>query len=222
MILILLGPPGVGKGTQAKLIAKKFNIRHLSTGDILRSAVATGSALGKKVNDYLQKGNLVPDDVMVEVIAEELGRPLHRNGFILDGFPRTIAQAEALEKILARLNLSIDAVLNFEADESELIRRLSRRRMCRRCQSIFNLDLDSASGKNNAAVCPRCGGELYQRDDDKEETVKNRLKVYIASTAPLQDFYAKKNLLITLHGEGKIDQIFENIIGLLAKHHEKR
>lgn len=219
MILILLGPPGVGKGTQAKLIAKKFNIPHLSTGDILRSAVATGSALGKKVDDYLQKGNLVPDDVMVEVIAEELGRPTYRNGFVLDGFPRTILQAEALEKILTRLNLSIDAVLNFEADESELIRRLSRRRMCRSCQSIFNLE--PASGTNNAPVCPRCGGELYQRDDDKEETVRNRLKVYQASTAPLQEFYAKKNLLITVRGEGEIEQIFENIVRLLAMHHEK-
>jgi len=219
MILILLGPPGAGKGTQAKLLEQRFHIPHVSTGDILRAAVADGTPLGKKADEYLQKGELVPDTIMVEIVAEELAKSQYRNGFILDGFPRTITQAVALEKILEKMNLKIDAVLSFEADEAELIRRLSCRRMCRNCHSIFSLDLDDVK---DPAICPRCGGELYQRDDDKEETVRNRLRVYNASTAPLKEFYAQRGLLTTVNGVGEIQGIFETIVSRLGKRDEDR
>lgn len=218
MILILLGPPGVGKGTQAKLLAKKFHIPHLSTGDILRAAVAARSTLGKKANEYLQHGTLVPDDVMIEVIAEELSQPLYKKGFILDGFPRTLAQAEALETLFQRLNVKLDAVLTLEAEEAELIRRLSRRRMCRNCHSIFNLDLDKLS---DTAVCPRCKSKLYLREDDREETIRNRLKVYRRMTAPLRDFYAKRQLLITINGVGAVQKILDDIVFHITKYNEK-
>jgi adenylate kinase len=219
MILILLGPPGVGKGTQAKLLAKNFDIPHVSTGDILRAAVSSGSPLGKKANDYLQKGELVPDDIMIGVVGEELARPMYERGFILDGFPRTIAQAEALEAIFRRMNVKLDAVLSIEADENELALRLSRRRMCRNCRSIFNLETDKLA---NPIVCPRCGGELYQRDDDKEETIRNRLEVHRRLTSPLRDYYVKKNLLIPVKGVGEIEKIHKNILSLLANRHGKR
>ncbi len=218
MVIIFLGPPGVGKGTQAKLLAERFHIPHVSTGEILRAAVGSESTLGKKADEYLQRGDLVPDDIMVEVVGDELARPMYNNGFILDGFPRTIAQAEALDQLFQRLNISIDAVLSLEADEKELIRRLSRRRMCRNCRSIFNLDLDEIS---DPAVCPRCGGELYQRDDDKEETIKNRFKVHSLVTDPLRDYYSKRNLLLSIHGVGEIRSIYEHIVACLAKQNEK-
>lgn len=219
MILILMGPPGGGKGTQAKLLAKKFHIPHVSTGDILRAAVASGSALGEKADSYLQNGDLVPDDIMAEVVTEELARPPYSRGFILDGFPRTIAQAEALEKLLPRMNARVDAVLNLEADEVEIIRRLSRRRMCRNCHSIFNLDLDNVP---NPAICPRCGGELYQREDDEEETIRHRMKVYNEVTAPLKNFYAKRRLLYTVNGVGEVEEIFNYILSLVNKYDGKK
>ena len=218
MILILLGPPGVGKGTQAKLLAKEFDVPHLSTGDILRSAVSSGSPLGKRADDYLQRGELVPDDIMIGVVGEELGRPIYNRGFILDGFPRTMAQAEALETIFRRMNVTLDAVLSIEADETELALRLSRRRMCRDCRSIFNLETDTITNPN---VCPRCGGELYQRDDDKEETIRNRLAVHQRLTSPLRDYYVKRNLLIPVEGAGEIESIHKEILSLLANRHEK-
>ena len=218
MVIIFLGPPGVGKGTQAKLLAGKFGIPHVSAGEILRSAVSSGSTRGKKADEYLQRGDLVPDDIMVEVVGEELTGPMYSNGFILDGFPRTIAQAEALDLLFQRLKISIDAVLSLEADEKELIRRLSRRRMCRNCGSIFNLDLDEVS---DPAVCPRCGGELYQRDDDKEETIRNRFRVYILVTDMLRDYYSRKGLLIPIHGVGEIRTIFEEIVTRLSRQNAK-
>jgi len=219
MILILLGPPGVGKGTQAKLLAKEFDIPHISTGDILRAAVSSGSPLGKRADDYLRRGELVPDDVMIGVVGEELNRPIYKRGFILDGFPRTIAQAEALDEIFRRMNVTLNAVLDLEGDEKELILRLSSRRVCRNCHSIFNLETDKITNPN---VCPRCGGELYQRDDDKEETIRNRLEVYRRLTAPLRDYYVKKNLLIAVDGVGEINNIHRNIVSLLANRHGKR
>jgi adenylate kinase len=219
MILILLGPPGVGKGTQAKLLAKEFGVPHLSTGDILRSAVSSGSPLGKRADDYLKRGELVPDDIMIGVVGEELSRPIYNRGFILDGFPRTMAQAEALETIFRRMNVTLDAVLSIEADETELALRLSRRRMCRDCRSIFNLETDTITNPN---VCPRCGGELYQRDDDKEETIRNRLAVHQRLTSPLRDYYVKRNLLIPVDGAGEIEGVHKNILFLLADRHEER
>jgi adenylate kinase len=218
MVLIFLGPPGVGKGTQATLLAERFGIPHVSTGEILRSAVSSGSALGKKAADFLQRGDLVPDDIMVNVVGEELIKPKYSSGFILDGFPRTIAQAMALDELFRRLDISIDAVLSLEAEEKELIRRLSRRRMCRNCGAIFNLDLDEVS---DPAVCPLCGGELYQRDDDKEETIKNRFKVHRLVTEPLRDYYSRRGLLIPIDGVGEIHSIFEGIVARLSKQNAK-
>jgi adenylate kinase len=219
MILILLGPPGIGKGTQAKLLAKRFGIPHVSTGDILRAAVSSGSPLGKKASDYLQKGELVPDELMIGVVGEELTGPAYKRGFILDGFPRTIAQAEALDLILGRANVTLDAVLSFEGDEAELVRRLTLRRMCRSCHSIFNIDTDKVL---ESGVCPKCGGELYQREDDKEETVRNRLLVYERLTLPLRAYYAKTKLLITVDGIGEIESIHKKILALLANSHENK
>ena len=219
MIMILLGPPGIGKGTQAKLLAKKFGIPHVSTGDILRDAVSSGSQLGKETDDYLQKGELVPDDVMIGVVGEVLTGPPYKRGFILDGFPRTIAQAEALEVILKRNDSTLDAVLSFEGNKADLVRRLTRRRLCRNCHSIFNLDTDKIQ---NPGVCPRCGGELYQREDDKEQTVRNRLRVYERLTSPLREYYAKRKLLINVHGAGEIESIHKKILALLANSNEKK
>jgi adenylate kinase len=219
MILILLGPPGVGKGTQAKLLGKKFDIPHVSTGDMLRAAVSSGSPIGKKADAYLERGELVPDDIMIAVVNEELRLPMYKPGFILDGFPRTIAQAEALEAIFRRMNVTLDAVLSFEGDEAELIHRLSRRRICRKCHTIFNLEIDRIATPN---VCPRCGGELYQRDDDREETIRNRLEVHRRLTSPLRDYYVRRNLLIPVEGVGEIEGIHKNILSLLANRHEKK
>jgi len=219
MILILLGPPGVGKGTQAKLLAKEFGVPHLSTGDILRAAVSSGSPLGKRADDYLQRGELVPDDIMIGVVGEELNRSMYESGFILDGFPRTIAQAEALGAIFQRMNVTLDAVISFEGNEAELVRRLSRRRMCRNCHSIFNLEIDRIP---NPGVCPRCGGELYQREDDKEETIRNRLEVHQRLTSPLRDYYVRRKLLIPVQGVGEIEGIHKRILSLLADCHAKR
>jgi adenylate kinase len=218
MILILLGPPGVGKGTQAKLLSERFHIPHVSTGDILRATVVAGTSLGKKASEYLSRGDLVPDDVMVGIVGEELAQPKYKNGFVLDGFPRTIKQAEALEMIFHGINRKIDGVLYFEADDAELMRRLSRRRMCRQCHSIFSLDLDEVQ---NPSVCPRCGGELYQRDDDREETVRRRLEVFKQSTAPLKDFYSERRLLRRINAIGDVQVVFGEILSAISAHHGK-
>jgi adenylate kinase len=151
-------------------------------------------------------------------VGEELGRSMYSRGFILDGFPRTIAQAEALEAIFNRMSVRLNAVLSFQANEAELVRRLSRRRVCRNCHSIFNLEIDKIP---DPEACPRCGGELYQRDDDKEETIRNRLEVHQRLTAPLQDYYAKRELLISVYGMGEVESIHQNILALLANCHEK-
>lgn len=211
MNVIILGAPGAGKGTQAARIAEKCHLVHISTGDILRKAVADKTPLGLKAESYMKKGELVPDALVVDIIRERLLQS-DEQGTILDGFPRTVAQADALKQALSELNTAIDAVVDVEVDEEELVRRLTRRRTCRDCGRIYHLDFDPPK---HEGVCNVCGGELYQRDDDKEETVKTRLKVYAEQTAPLIDYYRKAGLLCTVDGKLPIDEVFSQIKDIL-------
>lgn len=214
MQIVLFGPPGAGKGTQAQLLSDEFNIPHISTGDILRENVKKGTVLGKKAKTYMDKGELVPDKILIDLIKDRLQKPDTRKGFLLDGFPRTIPQAEALDNILDDLNKRLDAVINIDVGEAELIRRLSGRRICRSCGASYHLVFNppKASG-----VCNVCGGELYQRADDTEEAIKNRLKVYKKQTQPVMNYYKEKGLLIDVDGEREIDDIFSDISSTLEK-----
>jgi adenylate kinase len=214
MRLILFGPPGVGKGTQAKLLSSRFNIPHISTGDMLREAAAAGTNLGKKAKTLMDAGQLVPDDVMIGIIGDVLASPRCRSGFILDGFPRTVPQAEALTRLTARLGIPIDAVINMEIDDSEVVKRLGSRLTCRACGTIYNLVIDRLP---DPARCPKCSGELYQRDDDKPETVRKRLGVYTASTAPVKLFYAGQKLLTTVNAADSVDNVNGTILKLLGR-----
>jgi adenylate kinase len=199
-----LGPPGAGKGTQARELAREWGVPHVATGDMLRDAAAAGTPLGREAKGYMDRGALVPDDVIIRMIAERLRQPDARTGFLLDGFPRTIAQAEGLERLLKDLGRPLERVVYFDVSEPELLRRLTGRRVCRACQTAFHLV--SAPPKKDG-VCDRCGGELYQREDDREATVRNRLSVYARQTAPLLDWYQTRGLLVTVPGEGAIADI---------------
>ncbi len=213
MNLILLGPPGAGKGTQAQMIVERFRIPQVSTGDILRKAVKEGSPLGKEAKTFMDKGQLVPDKVVIGIIDERLREPDCGLGFILDGFPRTIVQAEALQPILAKIGKSIDHVINIEVDPEELIRRLTGRRTCKDCGAMFHILFQPT---RQEGICDRCGGTLYQRDDDKEETIRTRLKEYERQTAPLIQYYRLKSTLRPIQGIGGPEQIFERIAGFLS------
>jgi len=202
-----LGPPGAGKGTQARDLAQEWRVLHLATGDMLREAVATGSPLGREAKTYMDQGALVPDDVIIRMMAERLGAAAGR-GFILDGFPRTIAQAEALARLLKDLGQTLDTVVYFDVSEPELLRRLTGRRVCRKCGHTYHL---TSNPPKRPGVCDACGGELYQRDDDTEATVRNRLEVYRRQTAPLLDYYRQRNLLVTVSGEGPLATIRDAI-----------
>ena len=208
MRLVFLGPPGAGKGTQARELAREWSVPHIATGDMLREAVATGTPLGREARRYMDQGALVPDDVIVRLIAERLGQPDAKRGFILDGFPRTIPQAEALDRLLAELGQRLDHVVFFDVSPPELLRRLTGRRVCRACQTAFHL---ASAPPRRDGVCDKCGGELYQRDDDREATVRKRLDVYATQTAPLLDYYSKRGLLTRVPGEGPIATIREAI-----------
>lgn len=209
MRLILFGPPGVGKGTQAQILSQMFNIPHISTGDILRDAVNNKTELGLKAKSYMDKGELVPDDVMIGIIKEVLSSERCKNGFILDGFPRTIRQAEALEQIFNELNIRLDYVISLEVDDDEIIKRLTNRRVCKNCGAVYNLLIDKIPEDSK---CPRCGGELYQRSDDNPEVIKNRLKVYRDSTQIVLDYYAKRGILKKINGLGEINQVTKKIL----------
>ncbi len=204
MRVAFLGPPGAGKGTQARDLAKEWGVLHLATGDMLREAVAAGSPLGREAKSYMDQGALVPDDVIIRMMAERLGVADAGRGFILDGFPRTIAQAEALARLLKDLGQTLDTVVYFDVSEPELLRRLTGRRVCRACGHSYHL---TSNPPKRAGVCDACGGELYQRDDDAEATVRNRLEVYRRQTAPLLDYYRQRNLLVTVSGEGPLETI---------------
>jgi adenylate kinase len=194
-----LGPPGAGKGTQARELAQAWRVPQIATGDILREAVAAGTPLGHEAKRYMDQGALVPDDVIVAVVKERLARPDARRGFVLDGFPRTIGQAEALTQILKELGQELDAVVYFDVPEAELLRRLTGRRVCRQCGSTFHM---VSAPPAKPGVCDRCGGPLYQREDDSEATVANRLRVYDRQTAPLLDYYRDRGLLRSVRGDG--------------------
>lgn len=208
MRLIMLGAPGVGKGTQANKISGKYNIPKISTGDILRDAIKNGTALGLKARTFMDSGQLVPDDVVIGIVEERLRGDDCENGWILDGFPRTLQQAHALDTMLQKNNTAIGHVLNLEAEESEIIKRLSGRRSCEDCQDTFNIYF-SQSKKDG--VCDKCGGRLIQRIDDKEETVRERFRVYKAKTEPLVTYYSQKGILMKFDASEDIDLVGEKI-----------
>jgi adenylate kinase len=207
--LIFLGPPAAGKGTQARRLAAKCGIPHISTGDILRAAVKTGSYLGRRAKQYMDRGALVPDDVMIGIIRERLQKADCARGFILDGFPRTIAQAEALAELLASLGKPLGRVINMEVPVEEVLRRMSGRLTCQNCGTMFNLILNppKVSGR-----CDCCGSPLIQRADDRVETVHERLAIYRESTQPLVEYYRARGLLNTVDGTGTIDDIAKRIL----------
>ena len=214
MRMILLGPPGVGKGTQAMRLTKHFNIPQISTGDLLRQAIKNGSELGLSAKRFMDAGDLVPDDVILGMVEEVLESDICKNGFIFDGFPRTIPQAKGLAKILEKHVLSLDVVVNIDAYFSEIIHRLSSRRACVECGATYNLIF---SPPKNEGKCDACDAKLIQRDDDKEETVQNRLKVYEKQTAPLIEFYNKLGLLKIADGSGGIEEVQQNILTVLGE-----
>lgn len=209
MNLILFGAPGAGKGTQAVELAKRFNLIHISTGEIFREAIAEHSEMGEIANSYISKGNLVPDDITVKIVKERLAQEDCKNGFILDGFPRTLPQAECLDQICLELNISIDHVIDIEVNEDELIRRLSGRRVCKTCGASYHIDFNPSKVEN---VCDKCNGELYTRKDDEKESVAVRLKTYKSSTMPLINYYMKKGLLVEINGQQEINDVLNEIV----------
>jgi adenylate kinase len=213
MRLVLLGAPGAGKGTQAKKLIDKYGLPQISTGDLLRAAVAAGSPLGKEAKAYMDKGELVPDSVVLGMVEERLKQDDCKKGYILDGFPRNTAQAEALDKMLASLNMSLDAALSVDVPFEDLMKRLTGRRTCKSCGQMYNIHFKPPQKEG---VCDKCSGELFQRDDDKEETIKKRLDVYNAQTAPLIDYYRSKGILKTVSGTGSIDDIFKKVCETLG------
>ncbi len=213
MRLVLLGAPGAGKGTQAKILIEKYQVPQISTGDLLRAAVKAGTALGKEAKSYMDKGELVPDSVVLGMVAERIKQDDCKKGYILDGFPRNTKQAEELDKMLAALNMSLTAALSVDVPIEDLMKRLTGRRTCKACGQMFNVYFNAAKKEG---VCDKCGGELFQRDDDKEETIKKRLEVYSSQTAPLIDYYGKKGILKSVSGTGSIDDIFKKVCDALG------
>ncbi len=214
MLIILLGPPGAGKGTQAERIVKERNLAYIATGDILRNAVKTSTALGRKAKQYMDQGQLVPDELVVEIVKDRLMDPDCAEGALLDGFPRTVNQATFLEQVLPEVGFGIDRVLSIEVDEKELIERLTGRRVCSDCGASYHLKFKPPRVRN---VCDQCGGDLFQRDDDTLETVQERLNVYKKQTEPLIRFYQEKKLLDRIDGNQDIEKVYRQIADLLDK-----
>lgn len=208
MRIVLLGPPGAGKGTQAVRLVEKYNIPHISTGDIFRKNLKEKTKLGLKAKEYMDKGLLVPDDLVVDIVKSRLMEDDCKEGFLLDGFPRTVEQADALETELNKLGWKLDGVINIEVKDEVLIDRLTGRLVCRQCGATYHSKFNKPKQED---VCDVCGGELYTRDDDKVETVKNRLDVYKKQTQPLIDYYTKKGMLKTIDGEADTDTVFNKI-----------
>jgi adenylate kinase len=211
--VVLLGAPGAGKGTQAKMLIEKYKIPQISTGDILRKAVADGTPLGKEAKVIMDSGGLVSDKIVLGLVEERIKQPDCKAGFILDGFPRNTAQAEALDRILSGMGMPLTVALNVDVDMNDLLKRLTGRRTCKSCQQMYNIYF---SPPKKEGVCDKCGGALFQRDDDKEETIKKRLDVYTKQTAPLIDYYSKKNIMKTIMGTGSINDIFTKVTAILG------
>ena len=213
MRIVLLGAPGAGKGTQAKKLIEKYGIPQISTGDLLRAAVAAGTPLGKEAKSYMDKGELVPDSVVLGMVGERLKQDDCKKGYILDGFPRNTAQAEALDKMLAALNMSLTGALSVDVPFEDLMKRLTGRRTCKACGQMYNVYFGPPKKEG---TCDKCGGELFQRDDDKEATIKKRLEVYTAQTEPLIGYYKNKGIVKSVAGTGSIDEIFKKVCEALG------
>lgn len=207
--IVLLGPPGAGKGTQCKLLERRMELPQISTGDILRGAVRKGTALGREAKKYMDRGTLVPDEVMVGIVEERLARKDCRHGFLLDGFPRTVPQMKALERILEKLDVRLDAAVSLEVPKEELVRRLSGRRTCRECGKMYHTEFEPPT---QTGFCDQCGGKLYQRVDDSEETIRARLDVYARQTAPVYEEFARAGVLRHVDGTGGTEEVYGRIL----------
>ncbi len=212
MRLVLVGPPGAGKGTQAQFVAEHCGVPKISTGDIFRANVSSGTPLGLRAKEYMDRGDLVPDGVTIDMVRDRLGQDDARVGFLLDGFPRTVPQAEVLDDMLREHGTKLDVVLELVVDDDEVIRRLSGRRTCRTCNHIWHVDFDPPA---KPGVCDLDGGELFQRDDDKPETIVNRLAVYVEQTAPLVAYYAGRGVLVGIDATGPVDDVTQRAIDAL-------
>lgn len=210
MRIILLGPPGCGKGTQAEIICKNFEIPHISTGDILRDNVKRGTEIGSRAKSFMDSGSLVPDEIIIGMIKDRFSEDDCKNGFLLDGFPRTIAQAEALDKLLKKMKIHLDYIINIDVPDENIINRISKRLSCSNCGDVYNLMFKKPKKE---MVCDSCGFKLHQRDDDKEEVIRNRLEVYRKQTAPLIQYYNKK--IMNVDGEQSINEVTKDILKIL-------
>jgi adenylate kinase len=212
--IVLVGPPGAGKGTQAQFIASHLSIPKISTGDIFRANVSGNTPLGQKAKEYMDRGDLVPDEVTIAMVRDRLAEEDAQEGFLLDGFPRNVPQAETLKKILSEMDGKLDLVLELVVDDDEVVRRLSGRRTCRKCGRIWHVAFDPPT---KDGVCDVCGGELFQRDDDREETIRHRLEVYQEQTAPLASFYADEGILVGLDATGPVEEVTERALAALRR-----
>ena len=213
MYLIFLGAPGAGKGTQAAVVSQRTKLAHIATGDLFREAVKKGTDLGKMAKSYMEKGELVPDEVTIKMVAERLKEPDCKTGCIFDGFPRTLDQAKALDKMFTIQKKSVDKVIYIEVNEEALLKRLGGRWTCQKCGAVYH---ETASPPKQKGICDKCSGSLYQRADDNEKTIKERLKVYFVQTTPLLDYYKAGGKLITVDGSVNIDEVSANILKALA------
>ncbi|GLX03989.1 MULTISPECIES: adenylate kinase [Microbispora] len=214
MRVVLVGPPGAGKGTQAQFIASHLSIPKISTGDIFRANVSGGTELGKLAKEYMDRGDLVPDEVTVAMVRDRLSEDDAQEGFLLDGFPRNVPQAEVLKKMLAEFGTGLDVVLNLVVEDDEVVRRLAGRRTCRSCGKVWHVVFDPPAVEG---VCDACGGELFQRDDDREETIRRRLEVYQEQTAPLISFYADEGILQGVDATGPVEEITQRAMSALRR-----
>ena len=214
MRAVLVGPPGAGKGTQAQFLSSHLSIPKISTGDIFRDNVSHGTALGRRAQAYMERGDLVPDEITIAMVTDRLADDDTGAGFLLDGFPRNVPQAETLKKMLSVMDVRLDVVLELVVDDDEVVRRLSGRRTCRRCGRVWHTAFDPPS---RPGICDDCGGELFQRDDDREETIRHRLEVYQQQTAPLVAFYADEGILLGIDATGPVDEITDRALSALHR-----